>query len=253
MSMEGYDKGLLKREDIDDLDLKWGNIPALEAVLKKISKREGIGDVLAEGVMRAAGRLGKPFGEIAVFVKKGNAPHIHDPRTRWCTLFNQVVSNMGSQEGIDMTLRASPELGIDKAASEPDEYLAVVEANTAPKRQFEECLTFCYFQSASLPTMVATLNCLTGAEYSVEDCLTVGRRVINLLRMFNKREGMTKEHDSFSFRLAQPPVDGPGKGRSLAPTFEGIRDAYYEHMGWGRDGMPTRQTLQALDLDFTLL
>jgi aldehyde:ferredoxin oxidoreductase len=100
--------------------------------------------------------------------------------------------------------------------------------------------------------MVTTLNCLTGAEYSVEDCLKVGRRVVNLLRMFNKREGMTKEDDTFSFRLRQPPVDGPGKGASLAPTFESIRDAYYEQMGWDNDGMPTRETLQELDLQFTL-
>jgi aldehyde:ferredoxin oxidoreductase len=252
MVMEGYDKGVLSRSDVDNLDVKWGNVEALEEILRKISYREGIGDVLAEGVKRAADRLGKPFGEMAVYIKRGNAPHIHDSRTRWCTLFNQVVSNMGSQEGIDMTLRASAELGIEKPASTPDEYLAVVEAKTAPKRQFEECLTFCYFQSASLQTMVTTLNCLTGAEYSVQDCLKVGRRVVNLLRMFNKREGMTIEDDTFSSRLAQVPVDGPGKGKSLAPTFESIREAYYEQMGWGKDGMPTRETLQKLDLEFTL-
>lgn len=252
MIMEGYEKGLVSRADVDNLDLTWGNGAALEELLKKISVREGVGGLLAEGVMRAAEALGDPSGERAVFIKRGNAPHIHDPRTRWCTLFNQVVSNTGSQEGIDMTLRASPELGIDRPASEPDEYLAVVEAKTAPKRQFEECLTFCYFQSASLPTMVRTLNRLTGAGYSVEDCLTVGRRVINLFRMFNKREGMTRDDDSFSSRLGQPPVDGPGKGKSLAPAYSGILDAYYREMGWGRDGMPTRETLRALDLEFTL-
>ena len=151
-----------------------------------------------------------------------------------------------------MTLRASPELGIERAASNPDEYLAEVEAKTAPKRQFEECLTFCYFQSATLPTMISTLNCITGAEYSVEDCMTVGRRVINLMRMFNKREGMSKADDSFSPRLGQAPVDGPGKGKSLAPTFEGIRDAYYKQMGWKKDGMPSQKTLKGLNLDFTL-
>jgi aldehyde:ferredoxin oxidoreductase len=252
MIMEGYEKGLIGKEDISGIDLKWGNVEAASELLKLVSRREGFGDILAEGVMRAAEKLGGAFNDMAVFIKKGNAPHIHDPRTRWCTLFNQVVSNTGSQEGIDMTLRASPELGIEKPASEPDEYLGVVEAKTAPKRQFEECLTFCYFQSSSLKTMVNTLNCITGADYSVEDCLEVGRRVVNLLRMFNKREGMTKEDDSFSPRLRETPVDGPGQGKSLAPQYEDIRNTYYREMGWGEDGMPTKETLKSLGLEFTL-
>jgi aldehyde:ferredoxin oxidoreductase len=252
MIMEGYEKGLISKNDLNGMELKWGDAASAKELLRKISVRDGFGDTLAEGVMRAAGKLGGEFPNMAVFLKRGNAPHIHDPRTRWCTLFNQVVSNMGSQEGIDMTLRAAPELGIDRPALNADEYLAEVEVKTAPKRQFEECLTFCYFQSATLETMVQTLNLLTGTEYTVQDCLKVGRRVVNLLRMGNQREGMTKEDDSFSPRLGQPPVDGPAQGKSLAPTFDNIRAAYYREMGWGEDGMPTPETLRQLNLGFTV-
>ncbi len=90
-----------------------------------------------------AENLGDEFVNMAVYVKRGNAPHIHDPRTRWGTLFTQVISNMGSQEGMDMTVRAHPELGFDKPTSDPDPYLALVQSKTGPKRQFEECLVFC--------------------------------------------------------------------------------------------------------------
>jgi aldehyde:ferredoxin oxidoreductase len=86
----------------------------------------------------------------------------------------------------------------------------------------------------------------------MEEALQIGRRVVNLLRMFNKREGMTKEHDSFSPRLSMPPVDGPGIGKSLAPTFERVRSAYYRASGWDQEGMPTRTLLEELDLGFTL-
>jgi aldehyde:ferredoxin oxidoreductase len=250
--MEGYEKGIIRKQEIDGIDLKWGNVEAAAELLKRISRREGIGDLLAEGVMRAAHQLGGEFLDMAVFVKRGNAPHIHDPRVRWGTLFTQAISNTGSQEGVDMTSRGSPELGIEKPTSEPDEYLGEVQAKTGPARQFAECLIFCYYQSCSLKTMTQTLNCLTGADYDVEDCLKVGRRVINLLRMFNKREGMTKEDDCFSSRLGQPPMDGPGKGKSWVPTFEKARNAYYRAMGWGEDGMPTRETLEKLDLGFTI-
>ena len=83
-------------------------------------------------------------------------------------------------------------------------------------------------------------------------CLKVGKRIINLFRMFNKREGMTKDADSFSPRLGQPPVDGPKKGQSLAPTYEKVRDAYYREMGWDENGMPTKETLESLNLGFTI-
>lgn len=252
MLMEGYEKQLIGKEDLDGIDLKWGNISAIEALLRKISHREGAGELLAEGVMRVSAELGGEFPNMAVFVKKGNAPHIHDSRTRWGTLFTQVISNTGTQEGVDMTTRSNPELGFSKPTSEPNEYLAEAQALTGPKRQFEECLVFCYFQACSLPTMVGTLNSITGADYSIEDCLNVGRRVINLLRMFNKREGMSREADSFSPRLGQSPVDGPGKGQSLAPTFEKVRAAYYRAMQWDRNGIPTRKTLKNLNLEFTL-
>jgi aldehyde:ferredoxin oxidoreductase len=189
---------------------------------------------------------------MAVYVKRGCAPHIHDPRTRWGTLFNQVISNMGSQEGIDMTMRFSSELGLDRPASEPDEYVGVVQSKTGPKRQFEECLGFCYFQSCTLETMAETLNCIAGTDFDSDGCLEVGRRIINLMRMFNKREGMTAEDDSFSPRLARSPVDGPGRGMSLAPTYEKVKQAYYREMGWDSEGMPTPETLRELDLEFTI-
>jgi len=252
MLMEGYAKGLIGSADLDGLKLEWGNVEAVRQLMRKISKKEGVGAMLAEGVMRTAEKLGGEFPNMAVFVKRGNAPHIHDPRTRWGTLFTQAISNMGSQEGMDMTARANPELGLDRPTSEPDEYLGQVQAITGPKRQFEECLVFCYFQACSFETMVQTLNTLVGAEYSVDECLKVGRRVINLMRMFNKREGMTPADDNFSPRLGQPPVDGPGKGKSLAPAFEAVRDAYYRAMGWDENGMPTREALEELDLGFTL-
>jgi aldehyde:ferredoxin oxidoreductase len=111
MLMEGFEKGEISADDLDGIELTWGNIDAVEKILKKISIRDGVGDLLADGVMRAARALGGELDNMAVYVKQGNAPHIHDSRTRWGTLFTQVISNTGSQEGMDMTSRANPELG----------------------------------------------------------------------------------------------------------------------------------------------
>jgi aldehyde:ferredoxin oxidoreductase len=63
---------------------------------------------------------------------------------------------------------------------------------------------------------------------------------------------MTKADDSFSPRLQMPPVDGPGKDKSLAPTFEKVRSAYYRAAGWDAAGVPTKKLLQELNLEFTI-
>ena len=252
MMMEGYEKGMISREDLGGIDLKWGDTEAAIEMMKRISRREGIGNLLAEGVKRSSDKLAGEFPSIAVYVKNGNAPHIHDPRSRWGTLFNQVVSNMGSQEAQDLTGRGSADLEIEKPTAEPDEYLGEVNAKSAAWRQFQECLTYCYYQTASGKTMIETLNNLTGSDYDMAHALKIGKRVVNLMRMFNIREGLTKEQDSFSLRLGTPPVDGPAVGKSLAPTFERVLQAYYRAAGWDEKGIPKRELLEELDLGFTV-
>jgi aldehyde:ferredoxin oxidoreductase len=249
LCMECYEKGLLDKGELDGLELRWGDTSAIEKLMMKTANREGIGDHLAEGTMRMAQWVGKEARNMAVYVKKGNSPHIHDPRTRWGTLFTQAISNMGSQEGVDMTLKFSKELGIDEPTSLPNEWVGRAQAKTGPKRQFEESLIFCYYQSPNLSTLVRTLNAVTGFEFTTEECLTLGRRIINLLRVFNIRHGFTPEQDSFSSRLGEPPADGPGKGGTLVPTFEKIKGVYYQEMGWNdRTGFPLPETLRRLGL-----
>lgn len=248
--MECYEKGLLKKANLDGVELRWGDVASVEEMMKRIANREGVGHRLAEGTMRTAQWIGGEALKMAVFVKQGNSPHIHDPRTRWGTLFTQAISNMGSQEGIDMTLKFSKELGINEPTSLPNEMVGKAQARTGRKRQFEECLTFCYYQSPNLPTLVKALNAVTGFDFTIEECLTVGRRIINLLRVFNIRHGFTAEQDSFSPRLGEPPSDGPGKGQTMAPTFEEIKRCYYREMGWDeKTGVPLPATLKGLGLE----
>jgi aldehyde:ferredoxin oxidoreductase len=252
MMMEGYEKGMIDKEQLGGIDLKWGDAEAAAEMMRRICRREGIGDILAEGVKRSADTLGGEFPNIAVYVKKGNAPHIHDPRSRWGTLFNQVVSDMGSQEAVDFTAKGSADLEMEKPTAEPDEYLGEVNAKSAWWRQFQECLIYCYYQTASGKTMIKTLNNLTGSDYDMEHAMKIGKRVVNLMRMFNIREGMTREHDSFSPRLGTPPLDGPAQGKSIKPTFDIVLQAYYKMSGWDQEGVPVRALLEELDLGFTM-
>lgn len=250
--MECHEKGLLTAGDLDGLELRWGNVDAVAALLKKIARKEGVGQNLACGVVGAARWIGGEAPSYAVYVKRGYAPHVHDLRTRWGTIFTQAISQMGSQQGIDLTNKGSSDIGIDQPVGFSEEGVPRAEARSGCKRQFEDCLGVCLFVcrgSGGLETQMKALNALTGWDMLLEEGLAVGERVINLLKLFNIRFGHTAEDDSVSPRLLEPPGAGPGAGQSLAPWFGRMRRTYYEAMGWDPDtGHPLPETLERLGL-----
>ena len=91
-AMECYAKGLLTRKDLDGLDLTWGNVEAAKTLLEKIARRDGVGDLLAEGVMRASRQVGPEAEKLGVYVLKGSTPRGHDHRAIWSELLDTCVS-----------------------------------------------------------------------------------------------------------------------------------------------------------------
>jgi aldehyde:ferredoxin oxidoreductase len=253
LAMECYEKGLLTPKDTEGIDLSWGNVEGILQLMKKISHREGIGDLLADGVKRSADRIGREAPQWAVYVKRGIAPHIHDPRTRWGTLFAEAISDTGSIDGIDFTTRNSEDLGIHEPTADPDEKVAFAQAKSGPLRHVEDSIMNCYFFDRGpgiLSIMVDVLNAVTGFEYSTDELLKTGDRITNLLRAFNIREGLVPEDDSLSPRLLTPPENGPQKGKSFLETFSEVRRTYYREKGWDeRTGKPLPETLKKLQLD----
>jgi len=99
--LECYEKGILAREDTDGLEMTWGNDDAIMAMLNKIAMRQGFGNLLAEGVMRAAQQVGGEATKLAIHTRKGNTPRNHDHRVNmWLEMFDTCVSNTGTLESI---------------------------------------------------------------------------------------------------------------------------------------------------------
>ncbi|MDP2952239.1 MAG: aldehyde ferredoxin oxidoreductase N-terminal domain-containing protein, partial [Chloroflexota bacterium] len=98
LAMECYEKGLITREDTVGLELTWGNGPATVAMLRRIARREGFGDTMAEGAMRAAQRIGGEAPSFAIHGLKGNTPRGHDHRNAWGELIDTSVSSTGTLE-----------------------------------------------------------------------------------------------------------------------------------------------------------
>ncbi len=254
--MECYEKGILNREDCDGLEMTWGNAEATREMLRRIASRRGFGDVLAEGVMRAAQRIGGEAPNFAVHTMKGNTVRGHDHRCRWPMLFDTCLSQMSTDEGY--TMMQSADLGLTikpnlSTNTSPEDTLAWnVQCKGAV--QFEDCLGICRFNTRTdLKLLAQAVSAATGWDFSTEETMAVGRRVVNLLRVFNIRHGHTAEMDAPSPRYGSTPVDGPSQGKSIMVYWDELRSKYYELMGWDKEtGKPLPDTLRHLGLEHAI-
>lgn len=244
--MECFDRGILTKKDTDGLEMKWGNTEATQKMLEKIAARQGFGNVLAEGVKRAAEKIGKEALDLAVFAGKGNAPRTHDHRYRWFEMFDTCVSDTGTIEVHLGDYGMNELLGTDR----PIEISQAV-AKTRGWMPFEDSLVVCRFNTKSnLQVLTKALNMATGWNLTVEEANLIGLRIVNLMRAFNLRCGITPESEYPSARYGSTPVDGPAKGKSVMNYWAQMLDNFYQTMGWDRKtGKPLPETLHELGLD----
>ena len=249
--MECYEKGVFSKKDLDGLDMKWGNVEAVKVMLNKIARREGIGDLLAEGVMRASQKVGGEAADWAIYTLKGCTPRSHDHRGgRWAELFDTCLTNTSTIEstwaGIHTQLVDLP------TVTDPfsHEEVSTLSAQFNGIRQFDDCLGTCRFASPNPKLQLECVNAVTGWQLTLEDAFAIGRRVINQLRMFNIRHGMKKEDERPSKRYGSIPVDGPAKGKNIMEKWDWMVRNYYTLMGWDPEtGMPLPETLKRLGLE----
>ena len=249
--MECYERGIVSREDLDGLEMNWGNVEATREMLLKISKRAGIGDLLAEGVKSAAERIGGEAINLAVCTGKGNAPRSHDHRHRWFEMFDTCVSNTGTIEVHLADFGFSELTGPEK----PMEISNAV-AETKGWMSLEDSLVVCRFNTKSDPTILAkAVSAATGWDFTPEEAIAAGLRFVNLMRAFNIRHGMTnvREVEHPSTRYGSIPQDGPAEGKNLIQFWEGMLDNFYERLGWDqRTGKPLPDTLESLGLGYVI-
>lgn len=280
LAMECYQRGILKKEDFGGLDMNWGDVGAARDLLRMIAHRQGIGDTLAEGVMRACGRLGRKARDIGVYTLKGNSPRGHDHRAKWAELLDTSISSTGTIENIASTvpddsgvpaiepgrfsravaarLGASVSSGSSCTLSEenPFDPERVVDwvVRSKGRMVFEDSLGTCMFCTrVPLRQLVEAVNAATGWDMTYEEAFDAGRRTVNLLRVFNLLHGVSPELDRPSPRYSSAPVDGPAAGISIAPNLDRMVRDYYERMGWDPyTGKPTPSTLIKYGLEFTI-
>jgi len=247
--MECYEKDIVTRKQLDGIDMKWGHVEAVKEMLIKISNRDGIGDLLAEGVKRAAEQIGGEAINIGVYTMKGSTPRAHDHRSRWFELLDTCVSNTSTIEASGGSVPTErfgwPKIGNSFSPWE----ISTSNARINGWFVFLDSLVFCRFCGSNPELITSTLNAVTGWYLKPEDALKVGKRIINQLRMFNLLHGLNIETECPSPRYGSTPTDGPAQGKSIMTYWKWTVRNYYETMGWDKNGIPLPQTLNNLGLE----
>ncbi len=247
--MECYEKRILSKNDLDGIEMKWGDDDAIMQMLQKIARRQGIGNLMAEGVMRASQHFGGEATKLAIHTQKGNTPRSHDHRVQWLELFDTCVSNTGTLE----THNVPPYrlLGLPEIYDPFDpEVISTLEAKIKGAMIFEDSLVTCRFRTGTqLDLLCLAVNGATGWDMDFEEAMLVGKRAVNLARAFNLRHGILADLDRPSMRYGSTPLDGIAASRGILPHWDKMLQNYYHHMGWNEQGTPLPETLKNLGLN----
>ena len=262
-AMEWAEKGILKKDQLKGLDLAFGNGEAVVEAVRLIAHREGIGDLLALGSVRAAEKLG-PEAEAAVMAVKGMEMAADGVRASKGEAVVHAVSPRGADHlrpyasTVDAFGYREPELGIA-----PDAAISITEDGNKgwvkplmANAMIPNLLGTCLFTNITLgikPSTWAKLHSkAVGREMDKDELLLAAERVINLERMVNAIFGFDGSDDTLPERfLKEPGADGPGAGQVV--DLKAALESFYDAMGWDpEEGLPSVETLTRLGLDWML-
>jgi aldehyde:ferredoxin oxidoreductase len=265
-AMECYENGILTKKDLADMDLSWGNPDVLPELVRMISLREGIGDILAEGVKVASEKIGKGSEEFAIHGKGLEAP-AHDPRSGKALAVTYGTASRGlchiqPLEGMaydsgkldwGLTPYGIPDPNSVERWEEKGkgQIVKVLQDGLVLPDILNTCKFFMY-AGITLDHLSELLSASTGWDIKGRDLLKVGERVLNLQRLFNKREGLSRKDDILPERIKQKPAFGfyEKEDQCAIKDFEGMLDEYYEARKWDiNTGMPSKEKLKELGLE----
>jgi aldehyde:ferredoxin oxidoreductase len=263
-SMDCHERGLLSREEADGLDLTWGNGEAIMALIHKVARREGFGDLLADGVRMAAERLGRGSEEIAMH-GKGLELFQADVRSIKAYGLGNAVSSRGADH-----LRSEPwfefsndpEEGIRRYGFAETAFRLEVRGKGLVVKHFEEMAaisdamgvcknTYNNMEVLDWEGTAELLQAATGWGFTGEQVRQIGERIVNLERLFIAREGITRRDDVLPRRFLHEPLpEGSGPSTGSVLELEPMLDEYYGARGWDVEtGLPTAQKLEELGLN----
>lgn len=270
-AMECFENGVITLEDTDGIELKFGNAEAMIAMLEKTLNREGFGDILAEGSAKAADRLGK--GHEYLITIKGQELPAHMPQVKRSLALIYAVNPFGADhESSDHDPSYTPKsyennkarlapLGLDKPQGM--RVLNAEKVEFALKTQYAvsaaDTLSLCNFvfgtswQLYGVQEMADLMTAATGWDMTIDTVQDIGKKRVNLMRAYNAREGLNRDHDTLPKKMLEKALVGGRSDGVLVEReeFESALTMYFEQAGWDvASGIPTRATLESVGLDW---
>jgi len=262
-AMECYERGILTDKDTDGIKLNFGNAEAMVQMVQMIGNREGLGDILAEGVKRASEKLKNGSDEFAMHVKGAEIP-MHEPRLKQGMGLGYAISPTGAEHMTnldDFSIAHSRVM----AYHGPIGILEPLELNDLSSKKVRavayfinwrylfNALLMCYFVFWRYDHITEIVKAVTGWNTSLWELMKVGERISTMTRVFNNREGFTKDDDWLPERFFKPHTSGPLSETKIDPDkLKNAINTYYTMMGWDENGIPTRSKLEELDIDWVV-
>ncbi len=268
-AMELYEKGIITKDDTDGVALEWGDPDIIIGMVEKVARREGFGDILADGPKRAIKRLGEESGYYNINIKGMSGLH-SDERAIPSFALGIGVSTRGadhlrSRPALDLFNLPTPILenlyGFEiannyqeyktkgKIIGWHEELYAVADA-TGTCKTLSVMFTPHLWSFKDYARMVTEVTGLAVTEEEIRD---IGRRIYNLERLFNIREGASRKDDYLPERhyLEPTPIGQKiNQGKVIErDKYDMMLDEYYDYHGWDRDGNPTPETLKKIGLE----
>ena len=258
-AFECYEKGFLTKEDTDGLELTWGNADAMIKMEEKLAYREGIGDLLADGVKEASQKLGKGSEEFAIHMKGQDSADAYRIFKGWgFGVSTSPVAGRHLRGSVSSPVSMGPK-GLDWSTYEYDNIPEVVfwQART---KEIEDIVGICSYvgtwsgvHALEVSDYVALISSAMGRELTEEELMLLARRSINLEKAFNTIHTSFERKDDYPPRryMEEPVKSGPYAGyRCDKDKWDEMLDRYYQLHGWDKEtSWQTGKCLTELDMD----
>jgi aldehyde:ferredoxin oxidoreductase len=245
-----FEKGIVTLEDMGGIVLKWGDVDAIEQLVNLIGRREGIGDLMAQGSRRFAAHFNAEEEAVQV---NGLEVAYHDPRgvsgmaLSYATSPRGACHNQSDYFFVDWG-HTHESLGITYFERHAQAEKAANVARHQDWRTVFNSIVMCIFANTEPEMQVKLINAACGLSWTIEDMMKAGERGWNLKRAINNRMGLTRVNDKLPKALLEAFPDGGSAG--FVPDLEAMLTAYYQARGWDAEtGKPSPEKLAELGLD----
>lgn len=252
-AMDCYESGILTQKDFGGIDARFGNAEAMVKIVEMVGKREGLGDVLADGVKFAAEKIGKGSEKLACHIK-GVEVTGYDLRCLKTAALGFAVSFRGADHNRHGAYAFDVKGKVNRLIAEKGRGKMVKDMEDT--YNLIDSFIVCKFSRGTyykeLDDMTKLYSLVTGFEMTPQQLKQAGERIQNVAKLFNVREGLGRKDDNLPWKVMHEPIpdEGPSKGALVSQAeLDLLLDDYYESRGWTKEGVPTKEKLKELGMD----